>query len=75
MREIPREVQVRACKCDDGEVSWTPEESAEFFSVYSGEPGYFKWYADFGDKLEAIRFATDRAMRLGAQFVNRIGEV
>jgi hypothetical protein len=73
--DTAKEVQVRACKCIDGEVSWTPEENAEFFSVYSGEPGAFKWNADFDDKLDALVFAQNRALRLGTKFVDRIGEV
>lgn len=75
-----KEVEVRACRTEseDGEtdaVVWATEAEAEFFSIYTGEPGAFVWNADFGDKIEALQFGKDRALRLSAQFVNRIGEV
>lgn len=82
MLDKPKEVQVRACKEDngetggtEGEVIWCTEKEAQYFSVYSGEPGAFTWNADIDDKLEAINYAVQRAMRLGAKFVDRIGEV
>lgn len=72
--EKVKEIEVRACKdTAAGCVHWVPEDSAEYFSVYGGGAGYFGWVADFADKLDALNFGKARAMRLGAEFVNRIG--
>lgn len=75
-----KEVEVRACRTEteDGEtdaVVWATEAEAEFFSIYTGEPGAFTWNADFGDKDDALRYGRDRALRLSARFADRIGEV
>lgn len=76
------EVQVRACRDVpnnemDGNASaeWCTEHEAHYFTAYTGKPGEFQSNADFMDKHDALEYARNRAMRLGAKFVNRIGEI
>lgn len=51
-------VQVTGCLVEDGQTTpFVPDEQAQFFGVYIGKPGEFKWLADFALKADAIDFA------------------
>jgi len=40
-------VQIKAITSIDGNVCWCDEEDATAFAVYIGEPGEYRWIADF----------------------------
>jgi len=52
-------VQLVGCAEDEeGDIrSFMPDDEAEFYGVYFGEPGGFMWAADFFDKRHAYAFA------------------
>lgn len=56
-------VQVTGCLVEDGQTTpFVPDEQAQFFGVYIGKPGEFKWLADFALKADAIDFAQCAAL-------------
>jgi hypothetical protein len=68
------QVEVRATLTEGDCVVWCSPADAQCFSVYHGEPGGFKWLADFNEASEALWYAQFIAARDGSKFVNRIGE-
>jgi hypothetical protein len=65
-------IEVRALKDSGKAVLWVDEKDAEFFGVYEGGPGVFRWIADFAAYDDAIAWATDRADRKQTDLHNHV---
>lgn len=59
---MTKRVQVQPCRNDgSGGVERCTVKQAEFFGVYMGEPGSFKWCADFDFQTDALNWAQEVA--------------
>lgn len=60
--QLPKFVQLRANRENDGHVEPAQHRGeVEFYSIYLGEPGDYRWVADFerpDEALDAVRFLT-----------------
>lgn len=65
----PKIIQLKAnIETKDGIDEARTREEATVFSIYEGEPGAYKWVADFEDPDNAVAFAN----RLAGNYVNAV---
>ena len=68
-------IQIKATKEIDGCIDETSLEDADYISVYRGEPGNYRWIADFNAATEwstARNFAKQLAEREGHHYADHI---